>query len=92
LIVDKNAKKAVFVQVTVREKHALKLSFFLDALTALGIPPGRAWKVEIIFLIPNQRMPVFRISPVEDCGALEGYGWKKGEEKKKAKVAFPPLN
>ena len=48
----KHAKKAVFVQVTVAEKHSLKLSFFLEALEALGIPPGRAWKVEIIILIP----------------------------------------
>ncbi|EKX52594.1 hypothetical protein GUITHDRAFT_150589 [Guillardia theta CCMP2712] len=92
VIVDKDAKRAVFVQVTVAEKHSLKLSFFLDTLRALGIPAGLVWKVEIIFLIPRERMPVFRISPVEDCGALETYGWKKGEERKQAKVACLTLN
>ncbi|EKX36775.1 hypothetical protein GUITHDRAFT_117071 [Guillardia theta CCMP2712] len=92
VIVDKDAKRAVFVQATVARKPSLKLSFFLDNLMALGISAGLVWRVEIIFLIPRERMPVFRISPVEDCGALKTYGWKKGKERRQAKVACLTLH
>eukprot|EP00960_Hanusia_phi_P021300 629620-Hanusia_phi.AAC.1 len=38
VIVDKGKKRVQFVQLTIAEKHSFKLSFFLKALKALGVP------------------------------------------------------
>eukprot|EP00960_Hanusia_phi_P065147 766003-Hanusia_phi.AAC.1 len=86
VIVDKENRQIQFVQVTIAAKHSFKLSFFLKALEALGVPTT-GWKVRIIFVTVRQRLASLQIGPVKDRGALEKYGWKKGQEEEKAEKA-----
>eukprot|EP00960_Hanusia_phi_P022825 675135-Hanusia_phi.AAC.1 len=87
VIVDRQAQKVEFVQVTTAKKHSFKLKYFLQALKALGIPAGNGWNLRVIFVTLPTNLKDFQIEPAEDSGALETYGWKKGKERKKAEVA-----
>jgi hypothetical protein len=68
-----------FIQITKAKKHTLKLRFFASFLQILK--PKRKPKVEIVFIVDKLRLKTFKISVVEDEGALEPYDWKKGTER-----------
>eukprot|EP00960_Hanusia_phi_P014454 426496-Hanusia_phi.AAC.1 len=87
VIVDREAQKVEFVQVTIAMKHSFKLKYFSQALIALGIPEGTGWNLRVIFVTLPTNLKRFRIEPVEDSGALARYGWKRGKESEQAEVA-----
>ena len=72
--------------------HSLKLSYFLTALEALGIPPGGTWTIRIVFVVPPENEMLFRVARVEDDWALEHYMWKQGEKVSMAQVASIDFN
>ncbi|EKX47851.1 hypothetical protein GUITHDRAFT_106401 [Guillardia theta CCMP2712] len=87
LIVDQIKKVVQFFQMTVAMDHSFKLSYFLSALEALRIPPGRTWTIRIVVVVPPENRWSFRIAPVKDDGALEQYMWTKWLERSMAEVA-----
>ncbi|EKX41220.1 hypothetical protein GUITHDRAFT_112691 [Guillardia theta CCMP2712] len=79
-IMDQAEGKVMFVQVTMAQKHSFKLSFFSKALKVFNIPEDGAWKVEVGFLVPLEELARLEISRIEDSGALEKNGGKRGDE------------
>ncbi|EKX49562.1 hypothetical protein GUITHDRAFT_67655 [Guillardia theta CCMP2712] len=92
IIVDQDDKVVQFFQLTVAKDHSLKLSYFLTALKALGIPAGEIWTIRIVFVVPPEDGMLFRIASVKDEGALEQYMWKKGEERSMVQAASIDFN
>ncbi|EKX33079.1 hypothetical protein GUITHDRAFT_120739 [Guillardia theta CCMP2712] len=86
IIVEPRGKLVEFVQVTEANVHAFKLAFFAEALTGLGIPAA-GWKVRVVFMVPRESLEAFRIGQITGSGALEEYGWKRGQEGRQAEVA-----
>jgi hypothetical protein len=42
--------------------------------------------VEIYFVVEQSKFETFQISPVEDEGLLQEYGWEEGEELDKVQI------
>eukprot|EP00960_Hanusia_phi_P015011 443980-Hanusia_phi.AAC.2 len=75
-----------FVQVTTSEKHDLKLQYFSKCLQALSMNGDNGWNVEIVFVVPQEKVETFQWRKVGQPGALSKYGWKAGSGGKKVDV------
>jgi hypothetical protein len=63
-----------FVQITISDKHSLKLEYFSNLLKKLTFPqsgPSQKPSVEIFFLVPKSQRVMFKVSTTS--GTLAGY-------------------
>ncbi|EKX35137.1 hypothetical protein GUITHDRAFT_118684 [Guillardia theta CCMP2712] len=86
VIVDWSEKFVRFVQVTTRQSHDLKLRYMAKCLQLLGIGKEEGWKVEIVFVVPEEILNSFSVKNVENKGILARYGWTRGNEAIEAQV------
>jgi hypothetical protein len=77
-----------FVQITAADSHSFKIRHFrkfLDKLTKV-YREFKVQNVEIYFVVEQSKFETFQISPVEDEGLLQEYGWEEGEELDKVQI------
>jgi len=55
-------------------------------LQLLGIGKEEGWKVEIVFVVPEENLNSFSVKNVENKGILARYGWTRGNEEIQAQV------